>query len=325
MMITWRRMSAALAMAALVALPPMSHAGAEVPAHLLAGGSDQPVFATPEEAVRALIDAVAASDMPRLLALLGPGSEDLAASSDPETGRRNREVFVVAIAEGWRLADRAPDAKELVVGNEDWPFPVPLVRDPRGWRFDTAAGREEVIDRRIGRNELGAIRVCATYVAAQRIYASRSHDGKPAGIYARRVRSDPGTENGLYWPATRGVHRSPLGELAASAADDAAARSTGAGGRIPFHGYYYRILDRQGAAAPGGAVEYVVDGEMTRGFGLIAWPSEYGGTGVMTFLVNRDGVVYEKDLGAGTTAAAAAIAGFDPDSTWQKTALETPR
>ena len=324
-MMTWRRLSVCMALAALVALPPMSQAGTDVPAHVLAGGADQPVFTTPEEAARALIDAVAASDMPRLLELLGPGSDDLAASSDPATGRRNRQVFVVAAAEGWRLVDRAPDAKELVVGNEEWPFPVPLVRDPRGWRFDTAAGREEVIDRRIGRNELGAIRVCETYVAAQRIYASRSHDGKPAGIYARRIRSDPGTNNGLYWPATRGVRRSPLGEMAASAADDAAARSTAAGGRIPFHGYYYRILERQGAAAPGGAVEYVVNGAMTGGFGLIAWPSEYGSTGVMTFLVNRDGVVYEKDLGAGTPASAAAIAAFDPDATWQKTALEPPR
>ena len=315
-MTIWRMTSVALATVALLTVAQATRAGQ----------SNQPLFTSPTEAVLALIDAVAAGDLPRLVALVGPGSDDLASTSDPETGRRNREVFVVAIAEGWRLVDRLPTGKELVVGNEDWPFPVPLVQGPGGWRFDAAAGRDEVIARRIGRNELGAIRVCDTYVAAQRIYASKGHDGKPAGFFARRVRSDPGTQNGLYWPATRGGPRSPLGELAASAAEDAAARSTAAGGGlVPFHGYYYRILDRQSAAAPGGALEYVVNGEMARGFALIAWPAQYDVTGIMTFIVSRDGVVYEKDLGARTSAVAATIMSFSPDSTWSRAAVESAR
>ena len=237
-----RLITAALAIAALSAVPGAARARV----------SDQPVFAMPEQAVLALIEAVAANDLPRLIALMGPGSDDLASISDPQTGRRNREVFAVAIGEGWRLVDRLPTGKVLEVGNEAWPFPVPLVQGPGGWRFDAAAGREEVIDRRIGRNELGAIKVCQTYVVAQRIYASRSHDGKPAGLFARRVRSAPGTQNGLYWPVVRGGPRSPLGELAADAAYEKAAARPGSAG-VPFHGYYYRTLERQGAAAPGGA------------------------------------------------------------------------
>jgi hypothetical protein len=315
-MTTWRLTIVALATMVLMTVAPLARAGQP----------NQPMFALPEEAVLALIDAVAASDLPRLITLLGKGSDDLASTSDPETGRRNREVFVAAAAEGWRLVERVPTGKELEVGHERWPFPVPLVRGPGGWRFDAAAGRDEVIARRIGRNELGAIRVCDTYVAAQRIYASKGHDGKPAGFFARRVRSDPGTQNGLYWPSARGGPRSPLGELAASAAEDAAVRSTAAGGGlVPFHGYYYRILDRQSAAAPGGALEYVVGGEMARGFALIAWPAQYDVTGVMTFVVSRDGVVYEKDLGVKTSAVAATILSFAPDSTWRRAAVESAR
>jgi hypothetical protein len=306
-----RLMTVALVIAALLAVPRAAGARA----------SDQPVFAMPEQAVLALIEAVTASDLPRLIALMGPGSDDLASTSDPEAGRRNREVFAVAITEGWKLVDRLPKGKILVVGNEDWPFPVPLVDGPGGWRFDTAAGREEVIDRRIGRNELGAIKVCQTYVVAQRIYASRSHDGKSAGVYARRVRSSPGTQDGLYWPVVRGGPRSPLGELAADAAYEKAGPTPSSGG-VPFHGYYYRTLQSQGPAAPGGAVEYVINGEMSRGFALVAFPAQYDVTGVMTFIVNRDGVVYEKDLGASTSATASTMTRFNPDPTWQKVSVE---
>jgi len=310
----FRLVTITLTMATLLAATPAARAA-----------KSQPVFATPDQAVLALIEVVAASDLPRLIALMGPGSDDLVSNSDPETGRRNREVFAVAIAEGWRLVDRLPKGKVLVVGNEDWPFPVPLVQGPGGWRFDSAAGREEVIDRRIGRNELGAIKVCQTYVVAQGIYASRSHDGKPAGLYARRVGSAPGTQNGLYWPVVRGGPRSPLGELAADASDETAARAPNSSGRTPFHGYYYRILESQGPAAPGGAVEYVVNGEMSGGFAMVAFPAQYDVTGVMTFIINRDGVVYEKDLGAATSATAATMTRFNPDPTWHKTSVETQR
>lgn len=272
-------------------------------------------FSTPEEAVRALIDAVRTGTLDALLPLFGDDGRELAMSSDAATARRNAEVFLAAVAERWRLGDLSPTTKELVVGNEDWPFPIPLVRDSHGWRFDTAAGREEVLSRRIGRNELAVIRICQTYVAAQRVYAKRGHDGKPSGLYARRFQSAPGTEHGLYWPEKRGERRSPLGNLVAEAAAEGqpiADRQAPA----PFHGYYFRILEAQGPAAPGGSREYVVGDDMSGGFALIAWPAQYGATGVMTFIVNHDGVVFERDLGPQTRTTAEAIRRFDPDSTW---------
>ena len=284
-----------------------------------ARGGDARAFATPEEAVKALLEAARASDLDGLIALFGSKGGELISSSDAVTARRNRDVFVVAMGEGWRLVDRGPDRKELVVGNEAWPFPVPLAKTVNGWTFDTAAGKEEVLLRRIGRNELAAIRISRTYVRAQQFYARKGHDGKPAGIYARRFASAPGSQNGLYWPAKRGEPQSPLGPLVA----EAAAEGRPLGGDsvqppVPFHGYYFRVLDQQGPAAPGGARNYVANGEMSGGFALIAWPSQYDATGIMTFIVNQDGVMYEKDLGVDTSSAAAKITAYDPDTTWQK-------
>jgi Protein of unknown function (DUF2950) len=280
----------------------------------------QPAFPTAEEAARALGEAAKASDVSALVALLGPGSGELASSSDPATARKNRDVFVAAMAERWRLEDRGANRKELIVGNESWPFPVPLVKRPQGWSFDTAAGKEEVISRRIGRNELAVIRICQTFVVAQQNYARQGHDGKPAGIYARRVSSAPGSENGLYWPQKQGGPRSPLGDLVAEAAAEGQRVGPDSKGPVPFHGYYFRILEGQGSAAAGGAKSYVVNGEMSGGFGLIAWPAQPETTGIMTFIVNQDGAVYEKSLGAGTQAAVAAITRFNPDKTWRRAA-----
>jgi hypothetical protein len=287
----------------------------------LAGCAREPSqrhFATPEEAVRALTDTVKAGTLDELLTYFGPEGRDLVASSDPATGRRNQEVFVAAMAEGWHLEDRGPTTKELIVGNEEWPFPIPLVKGDDGWHFDAAAGKDEVLARRIGRNELAAIDVIRTYVVAQRVYARSGHDGKPAGIYARKFRSDPNTQNGLYWPVKRGEPRSPLGDLVAAASEDGAdlaSRTEPA----PFHGYYFRILTAQGAAAPGGEADYVKSGEMTGGFALVAWPAQYDTTGVMSFVVGRAGIVFEKDLGADTAAAVKAITRYDPDASWQRT------
>jgi hypothetical protein len=272
-------------------------------------------FATPEEAVRVLTATVKAGDLSALVGLFGPEGQGLVDTSDPATGKRNREVFVVAIAEGWRLVDAAPDRKELVIGNEAWPFPVPLVKRGTGWSFDAAAGREEILDRRIGRNELAVIGILQTYVAAQRAYAGSGHDGKPAGLFARRFASEPGKQNGLYWPAARGERRSPLGALIAQAAEEG--HRPGQDSPSPFHGYYFRILEGQGKAAKGGAADYVVNGEMSGGFALVAWPVYYDASGVMTFVVNQDGIVYEKDLGPETKAAAEAIKHYDPDDTWR--------
>jgi hypothetical protein len=274
-------------------------------------------FATAEEAVAALIDTAKAGDLDELLTLFGPAGKELISSSDPATARKNRDVFGVAAAERWRLADLRPDAKELIVGNEDWPFPIPLVKDAAGWRFDTSAGKEEILARRIGRNELAVIDTCRAYVTAQHLYAKGGHDGKPAGLYARKFNSDAGRQNGLYWQSGRGEPRSPFGDLVAAAADDGyelAARKE----PEPFHGYNFRVLTAQGPAAGGGAMDYVRNGDMSGGFALIAWPAQYDATGIMTFIVNGEGIVFEKDLGPETPTLVKAMTRYDPDSTWRK-------
>ncbi len=277
----------------------------------------QRTFATPDDAVLALIEATKAGRLDGLLAIFGQGGQELAASSDVATAQRNRDVFTVAAGEGWHLIDQGPNQKTLIVGNEEWPFPVPLVKSAKGWRFDAAAGKEEVLARRIGRNELAAIGTCRTYVAAQRRYARQGHDGKPAGLFATTFRSDPEKQNGLYWPAARHQPGSPLGDLVAQASLEG--RALGAGERPqPFYGYYFRILTAQGAAATGGAKSYLVNGEMSGGFALVAWPATYDATGVMTFVVNQNGVVYQKDLGPRTESAVAGIATYNPGASWHR-------
>ena len=273
-------------------------------------------FATPEEGVAALAAAVRASSKSDLLAIFGPEANDLVASADPMTASRRREVIAVAFNERWQLADGAGGTKTLVIGNESWPFPIPLVKDADGWRFDVAAGREEVIARRVGRNELAAIVVCRTYLAAQRLYSRSSHDGQAAGVYAKTFRSDAGRQNGLYWPTGPREKRSPLGDLVAYA--ERQGRVAGGNGSqpSPFHGYFFRILTAQGPDAPGGAKDYVVNSLLSGGFALVAWPAEYDLTGVMTFIVNQDGTVREKDLGADTGALASTMATYNPDTSW---------
>ncbi len=274
-------------------------------------------FATPEDAAKALAAAVKAGNVDEVLSILGPDAKELVASADLASARRNRQVFTVAFAERWRLSDeRGPRTKTLVIGNEDWPFPIPIEQGSDGWRFNTAAGKEEVLDRRIGRNELAVIRICRTYVAAQRLYAEHGHDGRPAGIFAQTFRSDPGKQNGLYWPPARGQKRSPLGDLVAQATAEGRPVATDVAEPAPFHGYYFKILTGQGPDARGGAKDYVVDGAMSGGFALVAWPAQYDVTGVMTFIVSHDAVVREKDLGATTDADARVMRVFNPDTSW---------
>lgn len=277
---------------------------------------EEGTFATADEAVKSLIDTTKAGNLDALVRLFGAEGRELVASSDPATGRQNQEVFLAAVAQRWRLEDRDANTKDLIVGNEDWPFPIPLVMTNGRWRFDAAAGKEEVLARRIGRNELAVIDVCRSYVRAQRAYARARHDGQPAGHYAQRFNSESGKQNGLYWPSTHGGPRSPLGDLVAAAAGDGydlATRKTAE----PFYGYQFRILTAQGAAAKGGAKDYLKNGAMSEGFALIAWPAQYDATGVMTFIVSNDGVVHEQDLGPDTAKAAAAITTYNPDSTWR--------
>ena len=272
-------------------------------------------FTSPEEAVKALASAVTNEKVEDVLQIFGPDGQDLLDTSDPASARRGRQVFTAAFTERWKLVDREGGGKTLVIGNEEWPFPVPLIQTPQGWHFDAALGKEEVITRRIGRNELAVIDICQTYVVAQRRYARTAHDGKRPGLFAAAFRSDPGKQNGLYWAVQKGEPRSPLGDLLAEAADPARLKSDAAK-PPPFYGYYFKILTAQGPSATGGARNYVVNGEMSDGYALVAWPAQYDSTGIMTFIINQDGLVREKDLGPETDAAARAMSTFDPDPSW---------
>jgi len=277
-------------------------------------------FATPEEAVEALVAAAEKNDIAALKRLLGPGTDELLMSGDEVEDRTEREAFVARYREKHSFAAGGPDDVVLQVGNDDWPMPIPLVREQGRWSFDGDAGVHELLMRRIGANELRTIDVMRGYVQAQDEYAATSHDGVAAGAYAQKLRSDPGKHNGLYWDVATGEAQSPAGPMLA----DATAEGYGSGNAqtTPYHGYLYRMLLAQGPAAIGGVREYVVDGKLTDGFALIAWPAAYGASGIMTFMVNQDGVVWQRDLGEDTLQAAAAIAQFNPDETWTPIAPE---
>lgn len=278
--------------------------------------SDAPAvtYASPDEAVTALISAVEARDRAKTKEILGFRSDTLLTSGDAVEDSTQIAAFVSRYHEKHQLATGSPDELVLQVGADDWPFPIPLLRDKNNrWHFDGVAGADEIAYRRIGANELRTIAVMHGYVEAQRDYAAKPHDGIPAGAYAQMLRSDPGKQNGLYWDAAPGQPESPAGPFLASATAEGYG---GQGAGAPYHGYLFRPLDQQGAAAASGARPYVVDGRQTGGFALLAWPASYGASGVMSFMVNQDGVVWQRDLGAQTPDVAASIKQFDPDSTW---------
>jgi DUF2950 family protein len=275
-------------------------------------------FPSPEAAVAALVQAARAGDTAMLLRVLGADARTLIASGDEVADRRSRERFVRAYDDAHRLAEVGPGRLVLMVGQDGWPMPIPLVQDAAGWWFDASQGREEILNRRIGRNELSAVQVCLAYVDAQREYYVRDPDGDALLQYAQRFRSTPGKRDGLYWDTQPDEPPSPLGALVARAEAEGYPAKRPSGARIPYWGYYYRIVKAQGPHAPGGAYDYVVRGNMIGGFALVAYPAEYGASGVMTFIVSHDGVVYQKDLGPGTAATAGALTQFDPDPTWSR-------
>jgi len=272
-------------------------------------------FGTPEEAVQAFVEALEKNDTGQLKVLLGPGSEQLVDSGDAVQDSGDRAGFLAAYGVKHALVDDGADRKVLVIGEEDWPMPVPLVKRDGSWAFDGEAGIDELIYRRVGANELGAIDVCRGFVSAQLDYASAGRDGDPPGIYALKLISDEGLHNGLYWPTTEDEPPSPAGPFVAAAAEEGYRRAEG-DARNPYHGYYYRMLYAQGPNANGGARDYFKDGLLTEGFALVAWPADYGSSGVMTFIVNQDGVVFQKDLGEDTATAVDSVQTFDPDSSW---------
>jgi hypothetical protein len=281
---------------------------------LVSAASAQQAFKTPDEAATALATAAKSEDRNAVLTVLGRDAADIVSSGDQVADEATRQRFLAAYDEKHRIEMNGDSKAIMIVGQDDFPFPIPLVRKGDAWRFDTAAGREEILDRRIGRNELDAIQAVLAYVDAQNDYADKDR-GAGTGVYAQRIVSQPGKKDGLYWPSAQGEEESPLGELVADAS--AQGYKVG-GGRAPFHGYYYKILTKQGAKAPGGELDYVVRGKMIGGFALVAYPAEYRNSGVMTFLVNHDGTVYQKDLGPKTAQTAERMTAYEPDPSWQK-------
>ena len=273
-------------------------------------------FNSPEAAVLAIVATVREYDAAKTLAILGPDAEEIIFFGDEVQGKEEIDDFIKKYDGKHYLDMVSPTLAILFIGNDDWPFPVPIIKTGESWFFDAAAGKEEILNRRIGENELDVIQVMQAYVEAQFEYASKDRDGDGIREFAQQIRSDEGKKNGLYWPVKKGEKLSPFGPLIAevrSERDD-----VGSNKIQPYHGYYYKIITRQGEKAPGGAYDYVVNGNMILGFALIACPAKYGASGIMTFAVNQEGIVYEVDLGEKTLQIATGKIKYDLDKTWQK-------
>lgn len=283
--------------------------------HAAAAGPQ--TFATAGDAADALVAAARAHDPAAMIAVLGEDAGPLVSSGDAVADATARERFVEQYDTAHNLAADGADKFTLEVGEDEWPVPIPIIRVGDKWSFDIDAGIDELVYRRIGRNELGAIETSRGIVEAQQEYASREHDGQPAGIYAQKLVSDPGKQNGLYWKSQPDERASPIGPFIAEAAAEGY-RAGSAAKPLPYHGYVYRLLTAQGPAAVGGARSYIDKGKLTGGFAVLAYPVDYESSGVETFIINQDGVLYQKDLGADTEKAAAAIDAFNPDATWTK-------
>jgi hypothetical protein len=309
LMVGLRRLGSLVALAMLCLVSMFSQGCAS-------GNIEPQLFASPENAVQALTAAIRSDDTDQLLSIVGSEGEDIIFSGDDVADRLRRQKFLELYDEKHALVGEDADSKTLIVGNSDWPFPVPVVREDQKWFFDSEAGKEEILNRRIGENELSAIQVCKAIADAQSEYAMRDPTGSGVHAYAKQFASSPGKRDGLYWPAAEGEEPSPLGELAAAASAEGYTRKEQ--GPTPYHGYYYRILQEQGSNAPNGAMSYVVNDKMILGFAVVAYPADYDNSGIMTFLMGDNGVVYQKDLGEQTAKLASEMKAFDPDQGWRK-------
>jgi hypothetical protein len=276
----------------------------------------QTSYASPEQAAKALYEVIKSHDVKAIYKVLGPGSANLIYTGDEVADREMRKDFIAAYDKSLKIEMDCETKATLLLGNNEYPFPFPLVKGTTGWQFDAKAGAEELVNRRVGENELFTIKFCLAYGDAQREYAEQDHDGDGLLEYAQRFRSSEGKQDGLYWPTQQGAPDSPFGPLVTSAVNEG--YSTEGPAPLPFHGYYYRILTAQGKHAPGGAYDYLVNGDMIGGFALIAYPSRWGASGVMTFMCSHGGTVYQKDLGSDTPEIANKITRFDPDASWSK-------
>ena len=284
---------------------------------MCATAADEETFASPQEAVSALVTAATNHDTNALHSIFGPEAHDLI-SPDVVQATEAFKMFVQHLTERAQLITNSDSNVTLEIGTNGWPFPIPLVQQDGQWFFDTGAGKQEIFARRIGRDELDVIDVCNAYVEAQREYASEDRMGDGVLAYAQHLRSTPGTHDGLFWPAKPGEELSPLGPLIAQARGEGYQRAAKMMNEeaAPYHGYYFKILTRQGKHAPGGKYNYIINGNMIAGFALVAWPAQWDDTGVMTFIVNQQGKVYQKNLGPKTAKVAAAMTTYDPDDTW---------
>jgi hypothetical protein len=287
--------------------------------HAKEPAASQRIFSSPEEARQALITAAQEKNRDALTAIFGPAQRDLQ-PGDPVEEKSEFEHFSQHVQEGVEVVKEGESKAILQIGSEKWPFPIPIVKKGDGWIFDTAAGREEILTRRIGHNELVAINVCRAYAQAQHeYYDMQNHEGDQVPKYAQHMISRPGKRDGLYWPTPPGGEASPLGPLVAKAKEEGymAPRKAGESGPRPFHGYYFKILKKQGKSAPGGKYDYVINGNMVAGYAMVAYPSRWGVSGVMTFIVNQSGRVYEKNLGPKTEKIAKKMKAYNPDPSWR--------
>jgi hypothetical protein len=278
----------------------------------------QKTFASAQDASKALYDAVKSGDKAAMEAVLGASSGPIISSGDKVADEKNAKFFTDRYEQMNRWGKETDGDQTLFLGAENWPFPIPLKKDAAGqWYYDTKAGAEEILYRRIGNNELAAIRVCKALADAQVEYFDGLHDGDTVHQYAQKFISAPGKQNGLYWKTAEGEPQSPIGPIIVYATGEGYSQDADKTKNVPFHGYYYRIITAQGADAPGGAKSYIVDGKMTGGFAFVAYPAEYRNSGVMTFVVNLNGVVYEKNLGPKSADLAKALTAINPDKTWR--------
>jgi len=285
-------------------------------ANVGAKGAKQKTFASPEQAVTALIEAIRLNDQKALIAILGPAGKELVHSGNQGEDERRWGQFVKAFDEMNKLEMERSDRTILHVGKQEWPLPIPIIKRRGKWFFDTEAGKEEILNRRIGRNEINVIEVVRAYVDAQREYAGKDWDGDGVLEFAQKFVSGEGKKDGLFWDAKDGEEMSPFGPLVATAGKEGSPKK--GSGPVPYHGYYFKVLKAQGKNAKGGAYEYVVNENMIFGFALMAYPAQYRSSGIMSFMVNQEGVVYQKDLGKNTAQIAETIKEYNPDKTWKK-------
>ncbi len=282
-----------------------------------AGETPPKMFSSPQQAINAAIDAVRNNNQTEFINIFGSQGQELFDSGDAVSDLHGRERFLKAYDEKNKLVAQG-DNMVLEIGTEEWPFPIPLVKSGETWFFDTAKGKDELLNRRVGQNELDTIQVCLAIVDAQREYALKDRDGDATPAYAEKFRSDPGQKNGLYWETLEGEPQSPLGEGVAKAREEGYAKNSLSEEPVAFHGYFYRMLKAQGENAPGGKYDYIVNGKMIGGFAVVAYPADYGNSGVMTFIVNHDGIVYQSDLGEDTENIAKEMKEFNPGEGWTK-------